>query len=310
MIVNVPTAEILDTAALRAFFSTWSLILRIATEFDEVYPPEDGDWTDEKTAYLEGCQSDLQAALSGMQQANELALKARIAEVSPYLLLIGGAPKLSLLPNDVDFTDFRTLDAQDLPAAVNSFTYKVLSDRFLQDYREVRGLRNKVVHLGSVDKQFNPDDLLNRLVRQFAELWPNRLWLVERLNHAKRGRYAFFHDGKYSSAEGEVFAELEDTYARFGKGQFLQLIGFKKGAHRYLCPTCLYNSEARNAGLDLTTCRTAFLAPDRGSVTCAMCKGEFNVIRAKCSDIDCKGDVSHEAADDVPFCLSCGCYSE
>ncbi len=244
-----------------------------------------------------------------MQQASELALKARVAEISPYLL-IGGAPKLSSKPNDIDFADFRSLDAHDLPAAVNSFSRETLSDLFLQDYKEMRGLRNKVVHLGSVDRHFNPDDLLARMARQFTELWPGRRWLVERLSHAKRGRYAFFHDGKYSSAEGEVFAELEDTFSHFGKAQFKQLIGFEKGARRYLCPTCLYNSEARNAGLDLTTCRTAFLSPDRANVTCAMCEGEFKITRTECADTDCKGDVSHEAPDDAPFCLTCGHYSE
>lgn len=310
MIVNVPAATGLETAALRAFFSAWSLVLKIATEFDEVYSPDDGDWTDEKTAYLEGCQSDLQAALTGMQQASELALKARIAEVSPYLLLIGGAPKLTSNPRDIDFAEFRTLDAHDLPAAVNNFCSKTLSNLFLQDYKELRGLRNKVVHLGSVDQHFNPDDLLRRMIRQFAELWPARRWLVERLSHANRGRYAFFHDGKYSSAEGEVFAELEDTFSFFGKALFKQLVGFDKSARRYLCPACLCNSEARNAGLDLTTCATAFLSPDRVEVICAMCEGSFTVARAKCSGSDCKGDVVHEAPDDAAYCLTCGEYRE
>lgn len=180
MIVNVPTAQTLHTAALRAFFDTWSLSLRIATEFDEVYPPSD-DWTKEKTEYLEGCQSDLQTALIGIQLSNELALKARIADVSPYLLLFSNDRKLSRTPRDIDFADLRTIDAQDLPNAVNSFCNHVLADGFIQDFDEVRGLRNKIIHLGSVDKHFNPDDLLASMARQFAELWPDRRWLVERL---------------------------------------------------------------------------------------------------------------------------------
>jgi hypothetical protein len=310
MITNVPTSEALHASALRAFFETWSLVLRIATEFDEVYRPDDGDWTEERTQYLSGCQRDLQTALSSMQLASELALKARIAEVSPYLLLIGGRPTLSSKPSNIDFADFRTLDAQDLPAAVNCYTAPPLTDQFLQDYKEIRSLRNKVVHLGSVDRHFNPDDLLARMARQFAELWPQRRWLVERLKHANGVRHAFFHDGKYSSAEGEVFSELDQTFSRFGKTLFKQLIGFEKSARRYLCAACLSNSEARNVGLDLNTCRAAVLTPEGGKVKCAMCQGEFDITRVKCTDADCKGDVCYDAPDDAPICLSCGNYHE
>src|SRR6185369_17126617 len=112
MIVNVPTADTLHLAALGAFFDTWSLILNIATAFDEVYPPGD-DWTKEKTEYLEACQYDLQSALISMQLSNELALKARIAEVSPYLLLFSNDRKLSRKAGDIDFADLRTIDARD-----------------------------------------------------------------------------------------------------------------------------------------------------------------------------------------------------
>ena len=67
MITNVPTSEALQVSALRAFFETWSLVLRIVTEFDNVYSPNDGDWTEERAQYLSGCQRDLQTALSGIQ---------------------------------------------------------------------------------------------------------------------------------------------------------------------------------------------------------------------------------------------------
>jgi hypothetical protein len=309
MIVNVPTAESLHIAARRAFFDTWSLILNVATVFDEVYPPGD-DWTKEKTEYLEACQSELQSALISMQLSNELALKARIAEVSPYLLLFSNDRKLSRKPGDIDFGDLRTIEANDLPNAVNCFCTATLSDAFIQDYDEVRSLRNKIVHLGSVDRHFNPDDLLARMVRQFAELWPDRLWLVERLKCATQGRYAFFHDGKYASAEGEVYAELEETFARIGKGQFKQLIGFEKSARRYVCPLCISNSEVRKAGLDPSTCRTAFLLSDRTTVRCSMCANNFKIARTKCTHSKCKGDVTYHANDDAPMCLTCGDYLE
>ena len=148
------------------------------------------------------------------------------------------------------------------------------------------------------------------MVQQFAELWPERRWLVERLKRAKSGRYAFFHDGKYSSAEGEVFAELEATFSRFGKTPFKQLIGFEKSSRRYLCPICLYNSEMRNAGFDFSTCHAAFLLPNHTTIQCSMCAAEFEITRSRCAEAECKSDVTYEPDDDAPMCLTCGNYFE
>jgi len=202
MIENVPTSDDLNRAALRLYFTAWTSLITIATDFDQVYP-DDEDWTEEKAEYLRGCQSDMQSCCTLIQQSNELALKARVAEVSPYLLLFRNDRKLSIKPEKLDFSDLRTLDATDLLGAVNSFCTSPLSDVFITDYNDVRKLRNKIVHLGSVDREFDPDAMLKIMVRQFIELWPGRGWLAERYKFAQGSRYAAFHDGKYSSAEGE-----------------------------------------------------------------------------------------------------------
>ena len=78
MITNVPSGEDLNKAALRLYFTAWTSLMEIATDFDEEYPKED-EWSQEKAEYLRSCQADLQSCCTLIQQSNELALKARIA---------------------------------------------------------------------------------------------------------------------------------------------------------------------------------------------------------------------------------------
>ncbi|MFX7845385.1 hypothetical protein ABTK14_24310, partial [Acinetobacter baumannii] len=77
--------------ALRLYFSAWSSLIYIRAHFDETFPPgedsrpEKGDWAEEWAEYIEGYQPELQAVCSVIQQSNELALKAKVCAVSPYL---------------------------------------------------------------------------------------------------------------------------------------------------------------------------------------------------------------------------------
>jgi hypothetical protein len=84
---------------------------------------EDGIWSDDdKTDYWRARTYRLNNAISLLQQSLEIFLKARIAEVSPFLLISGEPdrwPKRNSA-GDVDFSDFRTLDAVQLCKAVNS----------------------------------------------------------------------------------------------------------------------------------------------------------------------------------------------
>ena len=52
---------------------------------------------------------------------------------------------------------------------------------------------------------------------------PGRGWLAERYKFAQSSRYAAFHDGKYSSAEGDVYHQLNDTIEHFQQRYSLPL---------------------------------------------------------------------------------------
>jgi len=152
-------------------------------DFESVYPTDDDptatEWTDEWKGYLDACQDELQSICTVVAQSNELALKAKICDVSPFLLLLGGEQRFGKSPKDINFSDFRTIDAVDLPGAVNTICSKPLSDKFIKTYHEIRSLRNKIAHLGQAQTPFHPDEMIKLLVFQYTELWKGRAWSHE-----------------------------------------------------------------------------------------------------------------------------------
>lgn len=310
MIANIPTPESLSDVALRLYVSAWSSIVLMRAEFDSMYQddPTGKEWREERADYLIACQPELQSICTIIQQSNELALKARICSISPFLLLLRSDAKLSTSPKDIDFSEFRTLDAVELPGAVNTFCSEHLSDRFIQTYNEVRSLRNRISHLGQSSRQILPEELTRILMFQYAELWPGRGWLNDRVRYASTTRRAFFHDGKYATAEMEVMHELPDTLRMMTGAEFKRLFGRPKTTRRYLCHHCIYEASTRYADENLLkTCKTAFLDTSGQALDCAMCAKKFKIARQPCRDPACKGNVIGDDGDDyVGKCHVCG----
>lgn len=312
MIVNMPTPQALDDVALRLYFSAWSSLIRIRSDFDETFEPghdphpTKGQWQEEWTEYIQGYQPELQAVCTVIQQSNELALKAKICAVSPYLLLLNSDPKFSTKAHDIEFSELRTIDAVDLPASVNSLCATSLSDEYIQAYNEIRSLRNKIAHLGHAGHNFDPEELLDLLIRQYIELWSDRPWLKDRVSFASRTGSAFFHDGKYSSAEADVMYELRWTLAAIKKSAFKKLFGIGKTTRRYLCHPCIREGSTRFHEVDLSQSKTAFLK-DNSTLHCLMCGKDYEVKRQDCIMEDCKGNVISESEyNGCDVCHTCG----
>jgi hypothetical protein len=316
VIINIPSAEGLNDIALRLYFSAWSDLIHILSDFELVYEPghdllaSTGDaWSEERSAYLAACQPELQSICTVIQQSNELALKSKICEISPFLLLLRNDSKFSTVPKDIDFSDFKTLDALELAGAVNTFCKEPLTGKFIQSYNLVRSLRNKIAHLGYADKTFHPVELLRILVFQYAELWKGRAWLSDRVLFASETRTSFFHDFKYTSPHMVVMHEIPFTISVLTNSEFKQLFGRSKKTRRYFCHACIDNASTRYADLDLDACKTAFLEKSASHVSCAMCGETFKVTSVKCHAAGCKGNIIGDNADEyVGKCHSCGEY--
>lgn len=307
-IVNIPSFDGLNRSALRLYFAAWGALIDILYEFDKKFEPVSDELAGEWKEYIEACQSDLQSICSSIQQSSELALKAKICQVSPFLLLSTDATKFGKRPKgDVDFFTLKTLDSSELPAAVNTLCAKPLGTKFVQTYDDFRTERNKIIHLGRCGRTFLPGELLDILVKQYLELWSDRPWLNDRVTFASQTRRAFLQDGKYESPHMDVMHELPFTFLFFSKSEFKRLFGHDKSVRRFLCHACIDDANTRHAELDLDECKTAFLNAERNSIHCVMCGQDYRVSISRCIDVNCKGTLISDNNDKyVGKCHVCG----
>lgn len=230
-----------------------------------------------------------------------------MAAVSPYLLLLKADSRFSLTIKDVDFSTLKTLDATELPGAVNTICKDTLSERFTQTYDRIRVMRNQITHLGSPSSALQPIELLNVLIDQFAEIWPDKLWLRERREYAATSRLGFFHDGSNTSDAMEVMHEMPFILDMMKPAQFKRLFGHTKRTRRYLCPSCIHEATTDYAQLDLSRCTTAFSSSDQRRITCTMCDQSFDITEESCNQPNCQGHFKCSSRGDFQgFCLTCG----
>jgi len=315
MIINLPTSDALNTTAVKLYFRAWHGIMEMLHDFDLMFAgsasawsgSEDDDCLQERNEYIEAAQEDLHAILSIVQQSNELALKARIAAVSPYLLLLNSDISFNATANDTDFATLRTLDAVDLPKAVNSLTQTPVSTAYIQRYGELRLQRNQYAHLGNTSAPLEPMGMCASMVGQYIELWPDRPWLRDRVDCLAHGREGFF-DGKHWSPLQEVLLSLDYDRVLIPAAGFRQLFGVKKAAVKFACFQCLDDWAISRNGPTAGEAPTAYYDGETSSMHCLICDADFPATARVCSKQDCDGKFAAPSTADfgAELCFTCG----
>jgi hypothetical protein len=123
MISDVPSHAELDETATAWMNLSWEVTVRSLQQFDNI---EDhlADLTEFSSSAIDTYKNDfwqrqryqLNNSVALLQQSVELFLKARIAEVSPFLLIAGQPQSWPTVGSNGNrsFHDFRTLDATQL----------------------------------------------------------------------------------------------------------------------------------------------------------------------------------------------------
>jgi hypothetical protein len=94
-------------------------------------------------------------------------------------LLISGEPRSWPAPDkagNVDFSDFRTLDATDLCRVVNTVGDIKLPDSVIQLYNSLRVSRNKIAHLDTGSVVFEAANVLTSILSAQNILFARQLW--------------------------------------------------------------------------------------------------------------------------------------
>jgi hypothetical protein len=312
MIINLPTADALDTTAVKLYFRAWHGIVGMLHGFDQSFEgpvsnwvkPEDDAYAEERADYLNGAQEDLHATLSIIQQSNELALKARIAAVSPNRLLLNNDVEFSAAGKDTEFASLRTLDAVDLPKAVSTLTKTPVSAAYVQHYGELRIQRNKYAHLGDTSIVLDPIKMCSAMIDQYLELWPERPWMRDRVE-ATHGREGFF-DGKHWSCRQEIMFLLDYDRALIPAEGFKKLFSVKKAAVKFGCHQCQDEWAVSRNGPGLAEAPTAFYDSKKKAMHCLICDADFAAVTRACDACDGKFAAVADAEYGAGQCFSCG----
>lgn len=298
MIVDVPVPSDYHTAGVNQLYLGWQIAMQTLNEYDQAMDYGGDDAVDAQTEYWKRAQPALANAYSLIQQGMELALKGRIATVSP-LLLIGDPGDWTgrAATEDVSFGEFRTLDAADLVKVHNCVIAPALDDRFKAFWDEVRRERNKIMHSAS-PKTLAPVDVVRAILVAAETLFGDERWPPRLLEMENDGGLAVL--GFNDNVTNQVMSQVETAMEHLTPAEAKRFFGFDKGRRAYLCPAC--HSAANKDWQEEWPHLAQFPSRARGAtrLACIVCEVETEVERRPCEDPDCKGDV---ISDDR--CLTC-----
>lgn len=307
MIQNIPSgSEFTDTGKMFLNMA-WDIVsdLYFDIHVSEVEKwDNDGSVSDEFWMYA---QSPLANATVLTQQGIEFLLKARIVEISPYLLLAGGPRNWPAKcdQNDTPFADFRTVDAQDLGKIHDTVCEKRLDPSFKSRIEEIRRIRNTLMHTFDRNMRISPTDIWKWILQASENLIGERIWLRTRRQYLEHKPSVMIYGSLGFSHLIWEALKLLDVLSTKEKTQFL---GVDPKRRWYACKDCSgeYSSET-HINKPVRTAQLRPAEPSSTSLYCFVCEREFSVIRVRCPNSACSGDVIDA---EEGLCLTCfeACY--
>ena len=298
MIVDIPAPEDYHAAGVNQLYLAWQITMGSLHEYDQVLEYGVDDIDEAHAEYWKRSQPALANAYSLIQQGMELALKGRIALVSPYLLIgdPGDWPGRAAI-EDVSFGEFRTLDAADLVKVHNSVRSPGLSDQFRTFWDELRKERNKIMHSASI-RSVDPGKLVRAILISSDGLFRERRWPLRLVEMEEDGRLAAL--GFNDDVQNNVMRQVDTALRYLAPAEAKSFLGFDKRRRAYVCPRCYW--AANRDWQDEWPHLAQFKIRSRGTsdLYCIVCDEVTEVVRATCRAANCKGDA---IADGI--CLTC-----
>jgi hypothetical protein len=307
MITDIPTAEDFYTSGKELLDFAWDIVAGLLGELDlmKSYGTIEQNESD---AYWKSAQRKLSTALSITQQGVEFILKGKIADISVFILIAGEPVKWPspYTSDDIKFSQFRMIDAQDLIKVHDTFSQTPLPRNFSESFSELRETRNSIMH--SIDKSLEIPVIrvVNSILFMHKCLFPNETWGQVRKQFILKSPSSEI--GGIDHAINEVCYEIALVFELLQPAKLKEYFNIEDHRqHRYFCPEC-YVEASHDSGFDS---RLAVLKPkgkDTTNLYCPVCNDEYDVMRKKCKSIDCSGNVIGKVSEWPEICLTCGTY--
>ncbi|MBI5551858.1 MAG: hypothetical protein HY911_10150 [Desulfobacterales bacterium] len=294
MINNIPSPQEFKNHGIDYLNLAWdgvmSLLVKIYEAWDE----------DVAVDFWTAAQRRIATNILLAHQGTEFLLKSKISEISPFLLISREPsqwPK-NCTERDVDFSEFRTVDAQDLIKISNTVSTK-LSHEFIKQYDLARTLRNSIAHTIKKDLKLTAKEVLVYVLESANEFVIGSNWFELRREWAGREiESVLAYDSDYSSV---LAKEAAIAISELNSSQIERYFGLSKKRRRYNCPNCVYSYKW---GV-LENAKTAVLEPNTPisqKIYCFVCGKTTEVIRKDCGFDRCKSNVIWQHKD---LCLTC-----
>lgn len=261
-------------------------------------------WDDENQVtdeFWSAAQGPLGNAHALLHQGVELLLKARIAEVSPFLLLdrsVRDWPR-DWTRRDTKYSEFRTIDAQDLIRLFDTVRPVRLDEGFARVIEEQRKTRNAFIHSFDKSLRHSPETIWVSILDICHHLIGPQRWIT------LRRAYLEGTPASIAWSSDEVPTELAwegmHLLERLKPAQRALYLGMEPKSRIYICPHC--TDECSDVNLVV---KTAQLLPNKPAATeifCFLCAKKHTVRRKDCIAEDCRGNVMFKG--DGLICLTC-----
>jgi hypothetical protein len=298
----------------------WSSTIELLSE--RIVSPSgiDREYIDNDDNYWRAAQPILGSSLTLVQQGVEFLLKSKIILISPYLLLAGNPsswPKDSD-KKDISFSEFRTIDAQDLIRVHDTVSTSRLSPEFVEWQKEMRRLRNQLMHSVDRSKQIKDKQVFISILLASEYCIGKASWISTRKAYLGKTPDERITDNLHPDAIsdetrdayrlGQLQSEIMTVVEYLNANEVLRFFLFDKTKPHYICLSCLSKRENEfffeykdNEELYL---HSAQLLNNHSAneLYCVICKGVYSVKRQKCKNDYCDGDLVDLQNG---LCLSC-----
>jgi len=300
MIIDIPSPSSFENVANNLLLSAWQNLVKLFKSYEEFKELKhyDPDLIDQEKLgmFWRFERPILDSSLALVQQAVEFYLKGRIVGVSPFLI-IGKEPRH--WPNgcnktDISFSEFRTIDAQDLIKVHDTVAENKLSPTFANFYSELRKKRNAIMHTVDSNLTVVPEELATSILTVHSEMIGEKRWINSLISLLRSStQYQILKDG-VSDSDSYVYAECHEQFALVVNNLKPSLVkkffNFDKKATSLECHHCIgiiENCEFYDTKwLDDYIPTLQKLESETDRYRCAICENEFCFDSTPCEDCD------------------------
>lgn len=278
-----------------ALHLAWDVVDALYQHLEWPTDEESDEIVDVTDAFWDAARAQLGNALGLIHQGLELALRGRIAAISPFLLLSGtpnGWPA-GAATQDTPFSRFRTVDARELPKLHDVVAPEPLDRDLVRLFGDVRDRRNRIMHLGPLREQLSPSDVLGEILQALRLGFPEVALTASRRNYLLRTTVFLAFGAEY--LQEALATDLNRAIRVLSPSQLNSFFGMPEGAVLAYCPQCSHFCEEPR--------RIAYFTRDqKDQAVCVGCEDSFALLQQVCKNCGESGVL----ADEWETCLICG----